>query len=290
MPARRATPRWRAAAGAAAATDAGFASSAIGASCDGHVVAVATDHRDRRPDLGLALLDDDPEQNARDLRLDLLRHLVGVELVERLVCLDRVALRLQPADDRSRLHALSEPRELDFGRHYAGTVRTNSSSATESIRVIMLIVDEARRSVARDGGRLPRRLGGRPADPDGRAGERPSSRGAGSRPDQRRQSRRHARLPCAKRRRPSGKAHGAAAVRAPRSRPHLVPHRAVEAAGACCTHSRGGCRGGARVGIRRRELGSTPLRHSPPTGPTCSASLPSSRARCSIAQRSCARR
>ena len=52
------------------------------------------DHRDRRADLDLALLDDDLQQDAVDVRLDLLRDLVGVELVEGLTLLD--ACRLPP--------------------------------------------------------------------------------------------------------------------------------------------------------------------------------------------------
>ena len=65
----------------------------------------------------LALGDGDPQQHARSLGLDLLRHLVGVELVERLALLDRVALGLEPLDDRAGLHALAEPRELDLASH-----------------------------------------------------------------------------------------------------------------------------------------------------------------------------
>ncbi len=162
---------------------------------DADVPAVLPDHGDRRPDFGLTLLDDDLEKDAVDLRLDLLRHLVRVELVEWLVDLDGIALRLEPADDRAGFHALAESWELDLGRHHATSSWSNSSSATGSISVIMLIVDEARRSVARDGGRLPRRLGGRQADADRRAAERPPPCSAGSRLDQRRQGRRHARLP-----------------------------------------------------------------------------------------------
>ena len=55
------------------------------------------DHRDRLPDRHLALGDRDLEQDAARLGLDLLRRLVGVELVERLALLDRVALGLEPA-------------------------------------------------------------------------------------------------------------------------------------------------------------------------------------------------
>ena len=47
-----------------------------------------------------------------------------------------------------------------------------------------------------------------------------------------------ARLPCPKQRRPAGQADGVAPVRAPRSRPDLVPHRAVERADVCCADAR----------------------------------------------------
>src|SRR6266540_365858 len=62
----------------------------------------------------LALLADDGDRLAD---LDLLRHLVRVELVERLALLDGLAFRLQPLDDRSRLHALPEPGKLDLSCH-----------------------------------------------------------------------------------------------------------------------------------------------------------------------------
>jgi hypothetical protein len=75
------------------------------------------DDPDGRADVDLAVRDDDLQEDAVGLRLDLLRHLVGVELVERLALRDRVALGLQPADDRPGLHALAQPRELDLGRH-----------------------------------------------------------------------------------------------------------------------------------------------------------------------------
>src|SRR5439155_27149818 len=51
------------------------------------------------------------------LRLDLLRHLVGVELVQRLALLALVALGLEPLHDRAGLHALPEPWQLDLSRH-----------------------------------------------------------------------------------------------------------------------------------------------------------------------------
>ena len=117
-------------------------------------------------DLDLALLDDDLEEDAVEVRLDLLRHLVGVELVERLVLLDRVALRLQPADDRAGLHPLPEPRQLDLGRHQRTPARRSGGTASGSlatvvIDAIMLTRDEARRSVARNRGRPARRAGRR---------------------------------------------------------------------------------------------------------------------------------
>ena len=83
----------------------------------GRLLALLADERDRLADRHLALGDRDPQQHARSLGLDLLRHLVGVELVERLALLDRVALGLEPLDDRAGLHALAEPGELDLASH-----------------------------------------------------------------------------------------------------------------------------------------------------------------------------
>ena len=82
-----------------------------------HVLTLAADEGDRPPYLDLTRVDDDLQQDAVGLRLDLLRHLVRVELVERLALLDRVALALEPLDDRAGLHPLAQPRELDLGRH-----------------------------------------------------------------------------------------------------------------------------------------------------------------------------
>jgi hypothetical protein len=76
-----------------------------------------TDEGDRLADGHLALGDRDLQQDARSLGLDLLRHLVRVELVERLALLDPVALRLEPLDDRAGLHALAQPREFDLVSH-----------------------------------------------------------------------------------------------------------------------------------------------------------------------------
>src|SRR5262249_61312020 len=82
-------------------------------------LAALADDGDRLADGHLALRDRDLQQNARGVGLDLLRHLLGVELVERLALLDLVALGLEPPDDRSRLHALPETRELDLSCHCA---------------------------------------------------------------------------------------------------------------------------------------------------------------------------
>ncbi len=48
----------------------------------GHVFALLADHGDRRPDVRLAFCDRNLEQDAGGLGFDLLRHLVGVELVD----------------------------------------------------------------------------------------------------------------------------------------------------------------------------------------------------------------
>ena len=86
----------------------------------GDVLALLADDRDPLADLDLlALAGEDLEQDAARVGLDLLGDLVRVELVERLALLDLVALRLQPADDRARLHALAEPRKVDVNRHFA---------------------------------------------------------------------------------------------------------------------------------------------------------------------------
>src|SRR5919206_532561 len=54
------------------------------------------DHRDRAAHRDLALLHRDLQQDAGSLGLDLLRHLVGVELVQRVALLDVLALGLEP--------------------------------------------------------------------------------------------------------------------------------------------------------------------------------------------------
>src|SRR5262249_58600868 len=70
-----------------------------------------------RTDVGLSLEHGGLEPAAGGLGLDLLGHLVGVELVERLALLDLVALGLEPLDDRPRLHALAEAGELYLVSH-----------------------------------------------------------------------------------------------------------------------------------------------------------------------------
>ena len=83
----------------------------------GDVLVLRADDRDGRPHVDLAVGDDDLQQDALGVGLDLLRHLVGVELVERLALRDAVALGLQPAHDRAGLHPLAQSRELDLARH-----------------------------------------------------------------------------------------------------------------------------------------------------------------------------
>jgi hypothetical protein len=79
--------------------------------------ALLADDGDRPPDLDLSLLHGDLEKHPGRVRLDLLGDLVGVELVQRLALLDRVALGLEPLDDRPGLHALPEPGKLDVSCH-----------------------------------------------------------------------------------------------------------------------------------------------------------------------------
>ena len=101
----------------------------------GHVLALLADDRDRLADLDLlALAGQDLEQDARGVGLDLLGHLLRVELVERLALLDLVALGLQPAHDRPGLHALAEPRKRDLARHRYSlpTVRLTAASTSSA--------------------------------------------------------------------------------------------------------------------------------------------------------------
>ena len=83
----------------------------------GDVLVLRADDPHGGSDVHLTVGDHDLEQDAVGLGLDLLRHLVGVELVERLALRHRVTLGLEPTDDRPRLHALAQARELDLGRH-----------------------------------------------------------------------------------------------------------------------------------------------------------------------------
>ena len=76
----------------------------------GDLFALLADHRDRPADVDLARRDGDLQQDTRGVRLDLLRDLVRVQLVERFALLDLVAFGLQPLDDRPGLHALAQPR------------------------------------------------------------------------------------------------------------------------------------------------------------------------------------
>ena len=143
------------------------------------------DHRDRRADLDLALGDDDLEQDAVDVGLDLLGDLVGVELVERLALRDRVALGLQPADDHARLHPLAEPRELDLGRHQRlarSQTRAPARGSAFDPGHGRHYADrrEARGSVGRARAAAPRRLGERRAPAAHRAARRALARRRGS--------------------------------------------------------------------------------------------------------------
>src|SRR6266536_1871905 len=81
------------------------------------VFALFADDGDRGANVGFALGDGDLEQDAGGLSLDLLRHLVRIELVERLALFDLVALGLQPLDDRPGLHPLAQAGELDLVSH-----------------------------------------------------------------------------------------------------------------------------------------------------------------------------
>src|SRR6185503_19808680 len=96
-----------------------------------HVLALLADPRDRLADRRLTLGLRDLQQHAGEVRLDLLRDIVRIELVERLALLDALALGLQPLDDRAGLHALPEARELDLGGHrYFPTIRLIAASTS----------------------------------------------------------------------------------------------------------------------------------------------------------------
>ncbi len=131
IPGAEAPSVWASSCSSTAASSDSASAAGRGAVPGGDVLALAADEGDRPADLDLARVDDDLQQDAVGLGLDLLRHLVRVELVERLALLDRLALALQPLDDRAGLHPLAQPRELDLGRHYAlATVRFTASSTS----------------------------------------------------------------------------------------------------------------------------------------------------------------
>jgi hypothetical protein len=65
-----------------------------------HLFPRFADDRDRLADLDLlTFVGEDLEQHAARVGLDLLRHLFGVELVQRLALLHLLALGLEPLDD-----------------------------------------------------------------------------------------------------------------------------------------------------------------------------------------------
>src|SRR5204862_5040908 len=76
------------------------------------------------------LLREDLEQDPARVCLHLLRHLLGVELVERVTLLDLVALGFQPADDRAGFHALAEPGKHDLVAHSLPTARLIAASTS----------------------------------------------------------------------------------------------------------------------------------------------------------------
>ena len=228
--------------------------------------------------------DDDLEQDAVEVGLDLLRHLVGVELVERLALLDGVALGLEPADDRAGLHALPEPGQLDLGRHHA--------QRRDDARALRLSGDRAHGRHYAD---APMKLVDQwrtieAGLPDGwedvrltltteQPGDLPRGR-AGARPDQRRQGRA---------RRSSSTSRAPAARTAPR-RPRAALRAASTRSGPGAMleqsrrrRSRGAGRGRRRRraagdGVGRGEPGTRRSRRCRPTGPTSSASSRSTRA------------
>jgi hypothetical protein len=86
--------------------------------CFGYVLALFADDGDRPADRHLTLLHRDLEEHAGGVGLDLLRHLLRVDLVQRLALLDPVAFLLEPPDDGSGLHSLAEPGQLDLSCHF----------------------------------------------------------------------------------------------------------------------------------------------------------------------------
>src|SRR5215207_4157013 len=84
----------------------------------GDLLALLADDRNRLADLDLLpFRRQDLQYDSADVGLDLLRHLLRVELVQRLALLDLLALRLEPLDDRARFHALAETGQRDLARH-----------------------------------------------------------------------------------------------------------------------------------------------------------------------------
>ena len=166
------SPSCRSGGAATAATGVGSGSSGAGFSAGrlrlrlriGHLLAGLTDVGDGRPDGNLTLGHRDLQEDAGRLCLDLLRHLLRVQLVERLALLDSVALGLQPLDDRARLHPLSEPGKLDLASHdrpYDGSRPVRPPRA-------------ARRTAPSPGRMAAARTSRPPAPPAHRASRRPA--------------------------------------------------------------------------------------------------------------------
>ena len=103
-----------AAALAAGRRAAGFAGAADGL----HLLALRADDRDGGADLpGLALGDEDLQQDAVVEGLDLEVRLVGLDLGDGLTGGDAVPLLLEPLDDLPLVHRRGERRELDLDGH-----------------------------------------------------------------------------------------------------------------------------------------------------------------------------
>ena len=90
------------------------------ASLDGsqQLLSLLADHDEHGPDgSDLTLLDEDLEHRAAPRRRDLDRRLVGLHLDERLVLLDALPLRDEPACDLGFRETLAEVGELELVRH-----------------------------------------------------------------------------------------------------------------------------------------------------------------------------
>ena len=86
--------------------------------------AVVADHDEHRPDRDdLALRDEDPRHLAGGRRRDLDRRLVGLDLDERVVLGDLLALGDEPARDLALGQALAEVGQLELVRHGGGFYR-----------------------------------------------------------------------------------------------------------------------------------------------------------------------